>query len=148
MKFQRFIGGDGGIYTDAPHPPACASPFGRLAPLAIRQSTGLSQFTLAPVRVRIPSHQMRKEAKGLFRIWRRRWDSNPRALADNRISSAARYDHFDTSPDISEQVIVYPKSEDFATEDFRTSFRPRNSVILILPSYACPIFSNFLVAVR
>ena len=39
---------------------------GRLAPLAIRQSTGLSQFTLAPVRVRIPSHQMRKEAKGLF----------------------------------------------------------------------------------
>lgn len=31
-------------------------------------------------------------------LWRRRWDSNPRALADNRISSAARYDHFDTSP--------------------------------------------------
>ena len=30
--------------------------------------------------------------------WRRRWDSNPRALSDNRISSAARYDHFDTSP--------------------------------------------------
>lgn len=26
------------------------------------------------------------------------WDSNPRALADNRISSAARYDHFDNSP--------------------------------------------------
>ena len=33
---------------------------------------------------------------GLF--WRKRWDSNPRALADNRISSAARYDHFDTLP--------------------------------------------------
>ena len=30
--------------------------------------------------------------------WRRRWDSNPRALTDNRISSAARYDRFDTSP--------------------------------------------------
>ena len=29
---------------------------------------------------------------------RRQWDSNPRALADNRISSAARYDHFDISP--------------------------------------------------
>ena len=29
---------------------------------------------------------------------RRQWDSNPRALADNRISSAARYDHFDTLP--------------------------------------------------
>ena len=30
--------------------------------------------------------------------WRRRWDSNPRAPEGNRISSAARYDHFDTSP--------------------------------------------------
>ena len=30
--------------------------------------------------------------------WRKRWDSNPRALSDNRISSAARYDHFDTLP--------------------------------------------------
>ena len=30
--------------------------------------------------------------------WRRRWDSNPRALADNLISSQARCDHFDTSP--------------------------------------------------
>ena len=31
-------------------------------------------------------------------MWRKRWDSNPRALSDNRISSAARYDHFDTLP--------------------------------------------------
>ena len=31
-------------------------------------------------------------------LWRKRWDSNPRALADYRISSAARYDHFDTLP--------------------------------------------------
>lgn len=30
--------------------------------------------------------------------WRRVRDSNPRALADNCISSAARYDHFDNSP--------------------------------------------------
>lgn len=29
---------------------------------------------------------------------RRVWDSNPRALADNLISSQARCDHFDTSP--------------------------------------------------
>ena len=35
-----------------------------------------------------------------FFIWRKRWDSNPCALADNRISSAARYDHFDTLPNI------------------------------------------------
>ncbi len=33
-------------------------------------------------------------------FWRRRWDSNPRTLAGDRISSAARYDHFDTSPQI------------------------------------------------
>ena len=31
-------------------------------------------------------------------LWRKRWDSNPRALADNLISSQARYDHFDTLP--------------------------------------------------
>ena len=31
-------------------------------------------------------------------FWRRRWDSNPRGLAPNTISSRARYDHFDTSP--------------------------------------------------
>ena len=30
--------------------------------------------------------------------WRRRWDSNPRALAGYLISSQARYDHFDTPP--------------------------------------------------
>lgn len=35
---------------------------------------------------------------------RRRWDSNPRAPEDNRISSAARYDHFDTSPQCQRQV--------------------------------------------
>ena len=30
--------------------------------------------------------------------WRKRWDSNPRALAGYLISSQARYDHFDTLP--------------------------------------------------
>ena len=30
--------------------------------------------------------------------WRSGWDSNPRARADNLISSQARYDHFDTAP--------------------------------------------------
>ena len=33
--------------------------------------------------------------------WRRRWDSNPRTLADQTISSRSRYDHFDTSPYLS-----------------------------------------------
>ena len=31
-------------------------------------------------------------------LWRRRWDSNPRAVARKLISSQPRYDHFDTSP--------------------------------------------------
>ena len=34
--------------------------------------------------------------------WRRRWDSNPRTLADQLISSQSRYDHFDTSPYLSQ----------------------------------------------
>ena len=35
-------------------------------------------------------------------FWRRRWDSNPRTLADQTISSRSRYDHFDTSPYLSQ----------------------------------------------
>ena len=31
-------------------------------------------------------------------FWRRRWDSNPRTVARQLISSQSRYDHFDTSP--------------------------------------------------
>ena len=34
-------------------------------------------------------------------IWRSGWDSNPRALADNLISSQGRYSHFDTAPYIN-----------------------------------------------
>ena len=34
-------------------------------------------------------------------FWRRRWDSNPRALAGYLISSQGRYDHFDTPPCIT-----------------------------------------------
>ena len=33
-----------------------------------------------------------------FSLWRKRWDSNPRAREDYLISSQARYDHFDTLP--------------------------------------------------
>ena len=36
--------------------------------------------------------------KLLILIWRRGWDSNPRALADKTLSRRARYDHFGTSP--------------------------------------------------
>ena len=46
----------------------------------------------------------------IFR-WRRVWDSNPRALADNRISSAARYDHFDNSPSMFSRRFPLPFSD-------------------------------------
>ncbi len=36
--------------------------------------------------------------------WRRGWDSNPRALARKLISSQPRYDHFDTSPCLSQHL--------------------------------------------
>ena len=35
----------------------------------------------------------------IFR-WRSGWDSNPRAREDYLISSQARYDHFDTLPNV------------------------------------------------
>ena len=35
-------------------------------------------------------------------VWRKRWDSNPRTLADQLISSQSRYDHFDTLPCLSQ----------------------------------------------
>ena len=38
--------------------------------------------------------------------WRSGWDSNPRALADNLISSQARYDHFDTAAYLRSTVIM------------------------------------------
>ena len=37
-------------------------------------------------------------ARASLASWRSGWDSNPRALADNLISSQARCDHFDTAP--------------------------------------------------
>ena len=43
------------------------------------------------------SHYKSSNFNRCFR-WRKRWDSNPRALADYLISSQARYDHFDTLP--------------------------------------------------
>ncbi len=53
------------------------------------------------MRLRIPANYCANIKSTLSRCllhWRKRWDSNPRALADNRISSAARCDHFDTLP--------------------------------------------------
>ena len=33
-----------------------------------------------------------------FHTWRSGWDSNPRTVARQLISSQSRYDHFDTAP--------------------------------------------------
>ena len=43
--------------------------------------------------------------------WRRRWDSNPRTLADQTISSRSRYDHFDTSPYLSQHQHLGKRGE-------------------------------------
>ena len=43
------------------------------------------------------------------RIWRRRWDSNPRDVAVNSISSRARYDRFDTPPCMNLSMILYKR---------------------------------------
>ena len=43
-------------------------------------------------------------------FWRRRWDSNPRTLADQTISSRSRYDHFDTSPYMTASLLRMEKS--------------------------------------
>ena len=44
-------------------------------------------------------------------FWRRRWDSNPRTLADQLISSQSRYDHFDTSPYLSQHQRLRKRGE-------------------------------------
>ena len=44
-------------------------------------------------------------------FWRRRWDSNPRTLADQTISSRSRYDHFDTSPYFSQHQHLRKRGE-------------------------------------
>ena len=49
---------------------------------------------------KFPKENARSLLQQKPRKWRRRWDSNPRALSDNAISSRARYDRFDTSPGV------------------------------------------------
>ena len=51
-----------------------------------------------------------KPANAVFTgIWRSRWDSNPRALADKRFSRPPRYDHFDTAPRIIYSIVCNPE---------------------------------------
>ena len=44
-------------------------------------------------------------------FWRKRWDSNPRTLADQLISSQSRYDHFDTAPYLSQHQHLGKRGE-------------------------------------
>ena len=53
-------------------------------------------------------------------FWRRRWDSNPRAVAGKLISSQPRYDHFDTSP--YSNLISIHKKERFVNQNFQRVF--------------------------
>ena len=46
-----------------------------------------------------PTFIIKKRAlRAHFLLWRKRWDSNPRAVARKRFSRAPRYDHFGTFP--------------------------------------------------
>ena len=44
-------------------------------------------------------------------IWRSGWDSNPRSLAAQLISSQSRYDHFDTAPYLSQHQHLGKRGE-------------------------------------
>ena len=55
-----------------------------------------------------------------FYFWRKRWDSNPRArVADNLISSQARYNHFDTLPKIYINLGCNDKKFNFSKAYFK-----------------------------
>lgn len=51
-----------------------------------------------PANKRTPINIWKKSVFIGVYLWRRRWDSNPRYVAVQLISSQPRYDHFDTSP--------------------------------------------------
>gem|GEM_PF-4875076 len=101
------FGGEGGIRVPLRHGLLHRESFsfGPFAPIRLMLSELSARFITHPrALASAPRHgfesfpcQNKSTHKGCF-YWRRRWDSNPRALSDNAISSRARYDHFDTSP--------------------------------------------------
>ena len=60
-------------------------------------------------------------------LWRRRWDSNPRAREGKRISSAPRYDHFDTSPDM--KLFYMSALTNLAKEIFKANIRAKQAKV-------------------
>ena len=63
--------------------------------------------------------QQTLEFTGLF--WRSGWDSNPRTLADQTISNRSRYDHFDTTPCMSNTVRTPWTSKKRKNQNVRTA---------------------------
>ena len=59
--------------------------------------------------------------KGFLFYWRRRWDSNPRALADNRISSFQRYGVYERIAHLYRELNGHQKVSIF--KPFETKFR-------------------------
>ena len=65
------------------------------------------QFLQAVFLHRMKEKSQQPEKPDYWRdFWRRRWDSNPRTLADQTISSRSRYDHFDTSPYMTASLLL------------------------------------------
>ena len=62
--------------------------------------------------------------------WRKRWDSNPRYVAVQLISSQSRYDHFDTLPNIishkNATIILYTRKADLSRGFNNLSQKIRN----------------------
>ena len=71
----------------------------------------------------IKTFEKKKPEIGLITgfLWRRRRDSNPRAREGKRISSAPRYDHFDTSPGMSNTVKTLESQKILKKQNVRTA---------------------------
>ena len=92
--------------------------------------------TILQTRLKKPHNfKQSRNCVAFWKTWRRVWDSNPRALSDNCISSAARYDHFDNSPN---QCIRIVKSNDDTTLCIISHFTNKSKLFLKL--YLCTNF--------
>ena len=88
---------------------------------------------------------------------RRRRDSNPRAPEGKRISSAPRYDHFDTSPDsiscgcgsgIHSFIIIAESGENENPEIEKSGKKCRLIVVFLCLYRVCLSLSRHLIALE
>ena len=83
-----------------------------------------------------------KPANAVFTgIWRSRWDSNPRALADKRFSRPPRYDHFDTAPRIIYSIVCNPEHKFWGhiwghIQDFKHRTGPQSAYFIGFSSFS------------